>query len=98
VREELSDRIAVLHGGRIVADGTSPGAATDYRAARYARPLVLVLGSERNGLDPAQLGACDEVVRIPMRGRGDSLNLAVAAGLLLYEAYRSGAAGPPAQG
>jgi TrmH family RNA methyltransferase len=78
---------AAAHGARLV--GTSPGAATDYRQGRYARPLVLVLGGERRGLAPEQLAACAEVVRIPMTGRGDSLNLAVAAGLLLYEAYRA---------
>jgi TrmH family RNA methyltransferase len=75
------------HGAQLV--GTSPGAPTDYRQGRYTRPLVLLLGSERSGLTPEQLAACDEVVRIPMAGRGDSLNLAVAAGLLLYEAYRA---------
>ena len=55
---------------------------------------MLVLGNERRGLSPQQLAACHEVVRIPMEGRGDSLNLAVAPGLLLYEAYRATGVGP----
>jgi len=95
-RADFADLVdwARQHGARLV--GTSPRAAIDYRAARYARPLVLVLGGERSGLAPARLDACDEVVRIPMSGRGDSLNLAVAAGLLLYEAYRAGGSDPPA--
>ncbi|MFN3373625.1 MAG: TrmH family RNA methyltransferase, partial [Chloroflexus sp.] len=54
----------------------------------YPQPLVLVLGSERQGLSADQLAACDLVVRIPMRGRSDSLNLAVAAGVLMYEITR----------
>jgi len=54
-------------------------------AGVYGGPLVLLLGSERRGLSPEQLSACDLVVKIPMAGRCDSLNLAVAAGILLYE-------------
>jgi TrmH family RNA methyltransferase len=46
------------------------------------------LGSERHGLSDEQLADCDLVVRIPMRGRSDSLNLAVAAGILMYEITR----------
>jgi len=54
-------------------------------AGVYGGPLVLLLGSERQGLSPEQLSACDLVVKIPMAGRCDSLNLAVAAGIILYE-------------
>jgi TrmH family RNA methyltransferase len=54
-------------------------------AGVYGGPLILLLGSERRGLSPEQLSACDLVVKIPMAGRCDSLNLAVAAGIVLYE-------------
>jgi TrmH family RNA methyltransferase len=64
--------------------GTSPAAAIDYRAARYRPPTALLMGSERHGLPPALQAACDLVVRIPMAGRSDSLNLAVATALVLY--------------
>ncbi|HEY3082539.1 MAG TPA: RNA methyltransferase [Chloroflexota bacterium] len=77
---------AMRHGAALI--GSSPSAGLDYRAATYPRRLVLLLGGEAHGLSPGQLAACDRVVRIPMAGRGDSLNLAVAAGLLLYEVYR----------
>ncbi len=43
------------------------------------------MGSERQGLTHEQQAACDVVVRIPMVGRSDSLNLAVATGVMLYE-------------
>lgn len=77
------------HGVTVV--GTSDKAEQDYRAAAYASPLVLLMGSEREGLSPAQQAACDRMVRIPMVGRSDSLNLAVATALVLYEAfYRRG--------
>jgi RNA methyltransferase, TrmH family len=73
-------------GVRVI--GTSPAAPADYRAARYAPPVVLALGSEGDGLSADLRALCDLTVRIPMVGRGDSLNLAIAAGLVLYELYR----------
>ena len=67
--------------------GTSDKASLDYRSADYQRPLILLMGSERQGLTPDQSIACDQHVRIPMQGRSDSLNLAVATSVLLYESY-----------
>jgi|SRR5947209_7765351 len=67
--------------------GTSDSAAHDYRGAAYDPPLVLFMGSERQGLSAEELALCDEVVRIPMVGHSDSLNLAVATGVVLYEAF-----------
>lgn len=65
--------------------GTSDRGAQDYRAADYGERTVIVLGSERAGLSAERQAACDPVVRIPMTGRIDSLNLAVAGALVLYE-------------
>jgi len=48
---------------------------------------VIVSGSERQGLAPELVPACDELVQIPMVGRCDSLNLAVATAVVLYEAF-----------
>ncbi len=45
---------------------------------------ILLLGSEQKGLSPEEIAACDALISLPMRGRGTSLNLAVAAGVLLY--------------
>lgn len=64
--------------------GTSAHATADYRKAQVTRPWALVLGSEQKGLSAAQLSACDLTVSLPMRGRASSLNLSVAAGILLY--------------
>jgi TrmH family RNA methyltransferase len=65
--------------------GTSAHAATDYREfTGYQRPLILLLGSERQGLSAAQAAVCHHMLRLPMHGRGSSLNLAVAAGVMLY--------------
>lgn len=65
--------------------GTNDSATTDYQEHRYPRPLVLLMGSEREGLSIEQQSACSAMVRIPMVGRADSLNLAVATSVLLYE-------------
>ncbi len=65
--------------------GTSAKGSTDYQqVGHYQLPAILLLGSEQKGLSPAQTAQCDVVVRLPMQGRMSSLNLAVAAGVLLY--------------
>ncbi len=57
------------------------------------RPVALVIGNEAHGISPEVKGLVDEVVRIPMPGRAESLNAAVAASILLYEAIRQRTAG-----
>lgn len=65
--------------------GTSAHAALDYREVeRYERPCILLMGSERQGLTEQQAAACDCLLRLPMRGRATSLNLAIATGVMLY--------------
>lgn len=65
--------------------GTSAHADVDYRNLSPKTPWVLVLGTEQKGLSLEQIGACDVAVSLPMRGRASSLNLSVAAGVLLYQ-------------
>lgn len=65
--------------------GSSPAGLLDYRSIRYRWPAALTVGSEKRGLSPHLSESCDFMVRIPMTGRGDSINAAVASGLLLYE-------------
>lgn len=67
--------------------GTSGAASSDYTKAPYRFPLVLLMGSERQGLAPTLQDACDLLVSIPMVGQSDSLNLAVATGVMLYELF-----------
>ena len=64
--------------------GTSARAEADYRSLVPKTPWVLLLGNEQKGLSAGQMAACDVTVSLPMRGRVSSLNLAVAAGILLY--------------
>ena len=72
--------------GQIV--GTALPASRDYRNVDYAGSLILLMGNEQAGLTPALMKACTQLVRMPMMGRSDSLNLAVATGVTLYEALR----------
>jgi RNA methyltransferase, TrmH family len=81
-----SDRLLAWAGkwtGDIV--GTHLEAREDFRAAGYRAPTLLLMGSEGPGLSSELAAACTRLVKIPMAGRLDSLNLAVAAALVLYE-------------
>ena len=60
--------------------------AQDYRHAPYAAPCFLMVGNESRGLPETYEMACDLRVTMPMRGRADSLNAAVAGAVLAYEA------------
>jgi TrmH family RNA methyltransferase len=78
---------AKRHGARLLGTHLT-AAAVDYRKADYRQPLILVMGNEQQGLTDKLAAACDALVRIPMRGNADSLNLAVSTGLMIYEAIR----------
>ncbi len=67
--------------------GTSLQAKHDYRAVAYPAGTVLFMGGEKKGLSPEMQRLCDTVVRIPMVGSSDSLNLAIATGVMLYEVF-----------
>ena len=64
--------------------GTLLSADLDHRAAAYVKPVLVLMGNEQQGLPPQMAGLCDVNVKIPMRGRADSLNLAVATGIMVY--------------
>lgn len=75
------------HEIRIVA--TTPAAPTAYWMPSYTGGVAVVLGSERHGLTRAWLEAADDRVAVPAHGPVDSLNVAVAAGVVLCEAARA---------
>lgn len=68
--------------------GTALPASEDYRRANWQAPLILLMGNEQAGLPDTLMQACDQLVRMPMMGRSDSLNLAVSTGVALYEYLR----------
>ena len=80
---------------RIRGIGASPDGSVDLHRFDVPRPTILVLGEERQGLTPLLRALCTPIVRIPMVGAADSLNLAVAGSLLMYEVYLRRPARPP---
>jgi TrmH family RNA methyltransferase len=66
--------------------GTLLSATSDYRSADYRAPSLIFMGNEQQGLTPEMAALPDLNVKIPMRGRADSLNLAVATGIMIYAA------------
>jgi len=64
--------------------GTLLTATVDHKAADYVKPSLILMGNEQQGLPPELAAACDVNVKIPMRGRADSLNLSVATGIMIY--------------
>jgi TrmH family RNA methyltransferase len=78
---------ALARASRARLFGATPDGNHDFRDVSYGGAAVIVVGSERRGLSEPLRRACDVLVRIPMAGRVDSLNLAVAGSLILYEAF-----------
>jgi TrmH family RNA methyltransferase len=66
--------------------GTLLTATVTHSDADYRRPTLILMGNEQQGLPPELAAACDVNVKIPMRGRADSLNLSVATGIMIYAA------------
>jgi TrmH family RNA methyltransferase len=91
--EEMAEVLDWARERRVQTVASSAHAATGYDRAAYRLPALLLLGSEGEGLPAAILEAADLAVAIPMRGAASSLNLAVAAGLLLYQMGGSDRAG-----
>jgi TrmH family RNA methyltransferase len=67
--------------------GTHLQATESYRRS-YKSPALLVMGSEGRGLSEAAAKACSTLVRIPMKGKAESLNVAIATGLMLFETVK----------
>ena len=74
-----------LRAGPGLLVGTHLEASVDYRTPDYAAPTFLLIGNEAQGLPADYAAACDIRVKIPMRGKADSLNAAVACAVMAYE-------------
>jgi TrmH family RNA methyltransferase len=77
---------AAGHDMRVVS--LSPEANPLWTSLPTDRPIALVIGEERQGLSETLRGFCNESVRLPMSGRADSLNVAVATSVMVYELLR----------
>ncbi len=85
---ENPDELEALERFRLAA--LVPRDGIDYREADYARPMAILLGREGAGLDPSLLAHAELALTIPMLGEVESLNVATAAALVLFEAARRG--------
>jgi len=83
-----TDLRAALRERHLLLVGADPHAPTTVQAAPLDEPVALVLGNEAHGLPAAVRDGLDLVVRVPLAGRAESLNLAAAAAVLLYETAR----------
>jgi len=84
--DDLAGTIADLHARGLRIVGADGDASLTAREADLRGPIAIVIGSEGRGLGSAVRRRCDLLVRIPMHGRIESLNAAVAGSILLYEA------------
>ena len=78
-----------LRSGEGQLAGTSLQATRDYLEAEYRQPCFLLIGNEQQGLPADYEAECDLLVKIPMAGRADSLNAAVAAAVMAFQVRAS---------
>ena len=89
VRASPADFLKWQRGAGVTVVATHLKGAVDYRKPDFAaKPVVILMGNEQAGLPDELAEAADIRVRIPQQGRADSLNLAVATGIMLFEARR----------
>lgn len=84
-RARWSDFMEWLRGGPGQLIGTSLDTDVDYQSVRYKAPTFILSGNEAQGLPPEYEAQCDMLVKIPMLGKADSLNVAVATAVMAYE-------------
>jgi len=89
VQARWDDFLAWLRTGPGQLVGTSLKASHDYLDAAYSAPCFLLIGNEQQGLPADYESACDLLVKIPMAGRADSLNAAIAAAVMAFQVKAS---------
>ena len=84
----LMKAVDELHLNGIKVYASEMKAAKNFTECNFSEPCAIVLGSEEKGIYPALMKVCDEKIKIPMAGDFESLNVSVAAGIILYEVMR----------
>ncbi|MFC2099194.1 23S rRNA (guanosine(2251)-2'-O)-methyltransferase RlmB [Bacteroidota bacterium] len=85
---KLADAIKFLKNSGIKIVGATEKSSESFYQADFKDPLAIIMGSEEKGIHPSILALCDQEVNIPVYGSIASLNVSVAASLLMYEAVR----------
>jgi 23S rRNA (guanosine2251-2'-O)-methyltransferase len=86
--DNLKETIDFLKNCGLMIVAATEKATTNYTEVDMSAPVALIMGSEEDGVSPAYLKMCDVTVRIPLYGEIASLNVSVAAGVVLYEIMR----------
>lgn len=86
--KQLSEAIGLMKDSGLKVVAASEKGNAYYDEEEMNTPLCIVMGSEDTGVNPAILRVCDAMIRIPQSGEISSLNVSVAAGILLFEAVR----------
>jgi len=89
----LTQALETLKAAGLWIYGLDPGAEKSYLEIDYRGPVAIVVGAEGEGISRRVLSACDERVRLPMKGRVASLNVSVAVGVMAYEILRQRTSG-----
>ena len=84
----LSDALTAMKKKGIWSVGLAPDARQPWYSFDFTEPVVVVIGSEGRGLRKRVASTCDALVSLPQRGKVESLNMSVAAGIVLYEVVR----------
>ena len=82
------DVLGLKKAGYKIISGALSDKTIDFKDADYSGKTIIVVGNEANGISDEILSISDTIVKIPIYGRAESLNVAVAASLLVYEAKR----------
>jgi TrmH family RNA methyltransferase len=89
IRTNFKELQLWIRNHKLQVVGASPNGPVDYDKAGYKTGSIIMLGNERYGLTENEQALCQQLVRIPMVSGMDSLNVAVAGSLLLYEVFRA---------
>jgi TrmH family RNA methyltransferase len=88
IKSSIDDFIHWKMKNKVSLIGTALKHAEDYTKAKWDLPFILAMGNEQKGLSGKMISSCDQVIKMPMLGSSDSLNLAVSTGIALYESIR----------
>lgn len=86
--DDLGGAIGMLKDAGISVYAAAPEKSVDYDEADYSKPSAFLIGNEGNGLKDETVKLADQSISIPMAGQVESLNAAIAAAILVYEAAR----------
>lgn len=86
--KSLKEAISYMKNSGITIIGASEKGNNNYTKCTFTAPCAIVMGAEDTGISPAVLSECDSLAAIPILGNIGSLNVSVAAGVIMYEAVR----------